>query len=107
MWVEGSLKDKQQLQIFPVADGSILTKQPTDSWYQPHLRFISLVTLPNAQAFSDNDSEYTLLIAGSNALADPHGFLDVASWNGKTFRYYRVCKNHSLPYHTYIAYSVM
>jgi len=80
------------MQIFMVADGSFVTKanRPAGDWFNPHVRFLAIVTLPNKSAFSISTKEWTLCIVGSSLLTSPQGFLQVASWNGKAFRFYQV-----------------
>ncbi|KAK3312168.1 hypothetical protein B0H66DRAFT_485841, partial [Apodospora peruviana] len=78
------------------ADGSFVTKanRPTSDWFNPHVRFLTIITLPNNGAFSTSDKEWTLCIVASSLLTNPQAFLQVASWNGKAFRFYQRDQNN-------------
>jgi len=75
-----------------VADGSFVTTadRPTADWFNPHVRLLTIVTLPGTSAFSTSTDEWTLCIVGSSELKSTQAFLQVASWDGLTFRFYQV-----------------
>ncbi len=75
-----------------VADGSFVNTadRPTADWFNPHVRQLTIVHLPGASAFGTSTSEWTLCIVGSNQLTSTEAFLQVASWDGLTFRFYQV-----------------
>jgi hypothetical protein len=80
-----------------VADESYLTAstKPTAFPISPNIRIVSIVTLSGNQRkpFSTNKLEWTLCIVGSSSLKETNreaSFLQVASWNGLTFRFYQV-----------------
>jgi len=91
---------KYETQVFLVADGSFVTKasRPTGDWFNPHVRFLAIVTPPGkgADAFGSSTKEWTLAIVGSSLLKDSETFLQVISWNGKAFRFYQVAPPPSL-----------
>ncbi|KAL7813367.1 hypothetical protein V8C26DRAFT_405712 [Trichoderma gracile] len=92
----GSIGDQPQycIKTFMVADGSFfdLSKNPDATWFNPHLRLVTLITLVDRDAFSSSTNEWTLCIVGGR---DPlqtsraKSFLQVASWDGLTFRFYQ------------------
>jgi hypothetical protein len=78
-----------------VADGSFVdaSTKPKESWFRPQIRILSIVTQSGSSPFSSDTSEWTLCIVGSSLLDSTdrnRSFLQVASWNGLTFRYYQV-----------------
>lgn len=85
-------KPGNKLQIFFVADGSFVTQRPEAAWFNPHIRIIALA-FTGSQPFSSDTSKWTLCIVGSRLLKESDrtkSFLQVASWNGLTFRFYQV-----------------
>jgi hypothetical protein len=54
------------------------------NWFQPHLRFISVVTPKPSSA------GWKLFIVGPGQVNKVDGFLQVASWDGSVFRFYAV-----------------
>jgi hypothetical protein len=87
-----------------VADGSFfdLSKNPDATWFNPHLRLVTLITLVDKDAFSSSTNEWTLCIVGGR---DPlqtsraKSFLQVASWDGLTYRFYQVRLSHNSRVH--------
>lgn len=77
-----------------VADGSAVTvgDVPKEDWFNPHIRLVAIVhsTGNNSSAFDLSTKEWTLCIVGSAFLSDSTKFLQVASWDGLTFRFYQV-----------------
>lgn len=89
-----SIADKpdNKLQIFFVADGSFVTQRPVADWFNPHIRIIALA-YNGSEPFDSDTSKWTLCIVGSRLLNNSDrntSFLQVASWNGLTFRFYQV-----------------
>ena len=84
--------ERYKTQVFMVADGSFITKstQPPGDWFSPHVRLLVVVTPLAVNAFGTSTKDWTLCIVGSSRLQNKSAFLQVASWNGKTFRYYQV-----------------
>ncbi|KAL7948108.1 hypothetical protein V8C42DRAFT_316712 [Trichoderma barbatum] len=83
------------IKTFMVADGSFfdLSKNPgAEKWFNPHLRLVTLITLADKDPFSPSTSEWTLcIVGGRNPLlwSRAKSFLQVASWDGLTFRFYQ------------------
>ncbi|KAL4860700.1 hypothetical protein BDV12DRAFT_204775 [Aspergillus spectabilis] len=66
--------------------GDIKYDAARSSWFDPGVRFVVVVTPHDKQAF-ENDS-WTCFIVGSEYFDSTDSFLQVASWNGHTFRFY-------------------
>lgn len=94
----GSLADPQLYNIhtFMVADGSFVTAadKPKAKWFEPHVRLVTIVHLPDTNPFSTSTSQWTLCIVGSSELSSETIFLQVASWNGLAFRFYQVMSHN-------------
>ena len=82
--------DTYETHIFMVADGSFVEKHPWDG-FSPGARVVAVVHRPGHHAFDTKPDERTLCIVGSSDLTSLKGFLQVISWDGRSFRYYQVC----------------
>ncbi|KAK3368704.1 hypothetical protein B0H63DRAFT_529067 [Podospora didyma] len=82
-----------KVHMFMVADGSFVTadQRPKAEWFRfnPHVRLAAVVSLPDKDPFSTSQSEWTLCIVASSRIHSEHRFLQVAAWNGLTFRFYQ------------------
>ncbi|KAK7426017.1 hypothetical protein QQZ08_007465 [Neonectria magnoliae] len=85
--------DESQYDIntFMVADAGFLDRKKFSDgdYFDPIIRFLTLVTIAGKTPFSTSPSEWTLCIVGSSRPKDPDAFLQVASWDGTTFRFYQ------------------
>ena len=80
-----------------VADGSFYDASSNEDadWFNAHIRLMTVITEVDKAPFSPETgtSDWTLCIVGGK---DPleesrsRSFLQVASWNGLTFRFYQV-----------------
>ncbi|KAF7539840.1 hypothetical protein G7Z17_g12337 [Cylindrodendrum hubeiense] len=86
-------KPPVEVHMFMVADGSAATvgEVPKADWFDPHIRLVAIVhsTGDENNAFNLSTEEWTLCIVGSAFLSDSNAFLQVAAWDGLTFRYYQ------------------
>ncbi|RMZ68437.1 histidine acid phosphatase [Pyrenophora seminiperda CCB06] len=74
-----------KLDTYAIADGAFVDqKNVAGDWFQPHLRFISVVTPKSASAL------WRLYIVGPGQVKSTEGFLQVASWDGSVFRFYAI-----------------
>lgn len=75
-----------------VADGAFIPQsRVSEDWFSPHVRLLAVVTpQPRAKA--------TMFIVGSSNVKakPPNTFLQVASWDGRTFRFFGVSKHYQL-----------
>ncbi|KAL3444584.1 hypothetical protein BJX65DRAFT_283185 [Aspergillus insuetus] len=75
------------VQIFCVADGADIPYDMSRSaWFDPAARFVVVVTKHGVEAFADDSG--TFFTVGSDDFDSSDRFLQVASWNGHTFRFY-------------------
>ncbi|KAF9880612.1 hypothetical protein CkaCkLH20_01654 [Colletotrichum karsti] len=84
------------VQTFMVADGGFFDrkKHPDSTWFSPHARFLTLITLRDKTPFSSLTSaqDWTLCIVGGSRpkeISREWSFLQVVSWNGSEFRFYQ------------------
>ncbi|EAQ84601.1 hypothetical protein CHGG_08615 [Chaetomium globosum CBS 148.51] len=80
--------------VMPYWDGSFIQagQTPDWSWFNPHIRLVTLVCQASQSFFAPSPTQWTLCIVGSSLLysEDRHdSFLQVASWNGSEFRFYQ------------------
>ena len=78
-----------------VADGSFIQagETPDWSWFNPHIRLVTLVCQASQSFFAPSPTQWTLCIVGSSSLYSEdryESFLQVASWNGSEFKFYQV-----------------
>jgi hypothetical protein len=78
-----------------VADGGLIPWTDDDKdWFSQHIRFVAFVSAGSKGSetpFADSTPQsWTLCIVGSNELESQRRFLQVASWDGKAFRFYGV-----------------
>ncbi len=83
------------IHMFIVADGSFVDRNKHDDWdwFNPHVRLVGLVTPAGAPLFGRTAGQWTLCIVGSGNIKDSSresSFLQVASWDATTFRFYQV-----------------
>ncbi|ERF76404.1 hypothetical protein EPUS_06962 [Endocarpon pusillum Z07020] len=80
---------KNSFNIFCAADGGFIQWVPEkSSWLSQEVRFVAFISSDD-QPFQDrSDKSWTLCIVGSSALKSTTAFLQVASWDTKTFRFY-------------------
>ncbi|KAK3941639.1 hypothetical protein QBC46DRAFT_258295 [Diplogelasinospora grovesii] len=98
-WGESRNPPKYDVDTFMVADGSFFSEdQPQPEWFTPHVRFLTVVKPAGTESFarktSPEDDKWTFAIAGKiserqHTYTREHSFLDVASWDGVTVRYYK------------------
>jgi hypothetical protein len=83
---------RNTLSIFSAADGGDFPITPKNqTWLSQGLRFVAFAASGSEQPFDDNSLDsWTLCIVGSSALDSKRAFLQVASWDGKMFRFYQV-----------------
>ncbi|KAK4141061.1 uncharacterized protein C8A04DRAFT_39390 [Dichotomopilus funicola] len=78
---------------FTVADGSFIPAgQKPPSWFNPHIRVVTLVCQGGKSFFNSSPAEWTLCIVGSSSLYSEdrnESFLQVVSWNGSEFKFYQ------------------
>ncbi|KAJ0426753.1 hypothetical protein BJY00DRAFT_306748 [Aspergillus carlsbadensis] len=80
---------QHDVQIFCVADGADIQYDISRStWFDPAARFVAVVTKHGVQPFADNS--WAIFIVGSDDFDSSDRFLQVASWDGHTFRFYSV-----------------
>jgi hypothetical protein len=80
-------------QVFAVSDGSVIqSTTENEAWLNQSIRFVAFIAGSDkgiqAQPFDGNS--WTLCVVGSDLVTDNEIFLQVASWDGKRFRYYGV-----------------
>ncbi|KAK3985450.1 hypothetical protein QBC44DRAFT_384841 [Cladorrhinum sp. PSN332] len=83
-------KDDYKINIYMVADASFVTPsdRPTGDWFDGNVRLLNIVHT-GTNPFSQSNEEFTLCIVGSSDLTSESDFLQVASWDGRTFRFYQ------------------
>jgi hypothetical protein len=70
------------IETFAVADGAFIDQKTVPgNWFKPHLRFITVVTPVKS-------GDWQVFIVGPDDVKAPNQFLQVASWDGKVFRFY-------------------
>ena len=89
------------LQVFAVSDGSVV--QSTDenkAWLNQSIRFVAFIAGNDKgiQAAPFDSNSWTLCVVGSDVVKSNGAFLQVASWDGKLFRYYGVSRGLPLPH---------
>jgi hypothetical protein len=81
----------------------VVRSTPDNSWLKQGIRFIAFAAGNDKQKQAspfDNNGSWTLCIVGSSVVKSNKKFLQVASWNGKSFRYYEVgCGPIEMPCH--------
>lgn len=75
------------LKIFVVADGAFVPQSTVPlidgkAWFFPHVRLLARVDAIKGY------KKHCLFIVGPADVKSPDGFLQVASWDGRTFRFY-------------------
>ncbi|RYP08742.1 hypothetical protein DL765_008687 [Monosporascus sp. GIB2] len=92
----GSQQSPAQYKVstFMIADGSFIQagETPDWSWFNPHIRLVTLVCQAGKSFFASSPAQWTLCIVGSCLLYSEdrnESFLQVASWNGSEFRFYQ------------------
>jgi len=79
-----------------IADGSFIQAgetPPDRSWFNPHIRLVTLICQAGRSFFASSPTQWTLCVVGSRLLYSEDrnaSFLQVASWNGSEFRFYQV-----------------
>ncbi|KAK4224652.1 hypothetical protein QBC38DRAFT_12997 [Podospora fimiseda] len=83
-------KEGYTTNIFIVADASFVTPsdRPKGDWFDGNVRLLNIVHTGTGP-FSQSTDEFTLCIVGSSYLTSDSDFLQVASWDGHTFRFYQ------------------
>ncbi|KAI9655095.1 MAG: hypothetical protein M1821_005578 [Bathelium mastoideum] len=71
------------LQIFVVGDGSYVSQANPRKWFNPHVRLLAVVK-PTATPRS------LFFVVGPLEVTDPDRFLQVASWDGGSLRFFAV-----------------
>ena len=80
-----------KLQTYVVADGTYIPKKNQGPWYNAHVRLLSVVAPPSQNTVSDfTGLPWLFFIVGSSDLTSETRFLQVASWDKTTFRFYQV-----------------
>ncbi|KAK4184363.1 hypothetical protein QBC35DRAFT_59114 [Podospora australis] len=84
-------QDKFETQVFMVADASFVTpsEKPTGNWFSGFVRLLTVVFRAGSTPFSQSPTDFTFCIVGSSNLTSDTAFLQVASWDGRTYRYYQ------------------
>ncbi|KPM37859.1 hypothetical protein AK830_g8702 [Neonectria ditissima] len=83
--------NQYDINTFMVAEAGFLDRKKFSDgdYFNPMIRFLTLVTIVDRTPFSTSSSEWTLCIVGSSRPKNPAAFLQVASWDGSTFRFYQ------------------
>ena len=78
-----------KLQTYVVADGTYIPKTNQGPWYNAHVRLLSAVTPPSPVSDFTGLSWLFFIVEPSDLTSETR-FLQVASWDKTTFRFYQV-----------------
>ncbi|KAI8660255.1 Tyrosinase-Cu-bd domain-containing protein [Fusarium keratoplasticum] len=80
-----------EVNTFAVADAGWFSrkKHPDWKWLKPFIRFLTVVKPSDSDYFDAGPDEWSLAIVGGSRPRDKYSFLQVASWDGRAFRFYQ------------------